>query len=408
MANGKKKQTQGKMYGPKPAPTPAQIQRKKARNQRRNQRRKENKKKGMAPYSVRTPGTIIQSLAKGFAMMGLKKNSPYAMCRLMEIAPKMVPSIPDGNNGRHICICAFNSDRLSWSGSGTKSAYLKVHPWIPMPLIVIGADTTLVLNGTGLPSNTTWWPAGVPPEFATSVANTSPGATAIDPYFGVSFRIIAITVAITYTGPVTSCAGLIRATPNSIILQDILQTTNTSSSATAPTSGINLNFKDSTGAVTGWAPINTEVVTYEGNLGAPTIRANTQSFRPEQGCVIRLKHKTGDFKSQPLRDQNLGVAIRGSTAAAGAPVLMNSLVAALGNFGGGIRGFDNDWEGVDVEFSNVNADASFIIDTCVCIEVQPSTTSAMYNLAKESTIPDPQSIKMVQNTLNQHHITHRD
>jgi len=409
MKNNNNNKNKSRRIGPKPAPTPAQIQRKKARNAKRRQNRKQGVAKGMD--DLRTPGTIIKNLAGMMKGMSLSNVSEYMMCRAKAIAPKMVPSIPDGNNGRHICVCAFKSDRLTWSGTGSKYCTMQINPWIPAPLFFQSVDTTTLFNGLTMPNAAVFQPGGVAPEFDTGIDFTRPGTTTIDPYFAIGFRIVAITVHITYTGPVTTAAGVLRATPNTFNLQDIGETTNTSASATAPTSGFALSRRNNTATIIGWANNNTPVAPLEGAFGFANglSKPNTRTVRPEEGLIVRLKHRTGDFKLQPMRDQNIGVALRGSTSGAGAPVLVDNIFSETGTFGGGLRGFDNDWEGVLVTFENVNADASFIIDTCVCLEIQPSPTSTVYQFAKESVKPDLAAIKATQNYINENSIrTHRD
>lgn len=376
------------------------------RKQRKNNKPKPKDNK-MANMGVRTPGTIITALARGKGHDSVGHDN-YLMCRTRMLTASRVPSLPDGNNGRHVCVCLYKSDRISFSSTGTKSFYMQINGWLPAPIAIAPMDNTLVLNGapTYAGGAQTFYPAGYAPEFAPSMLLTEPGALSVDPYNGVSARITAVTVSIMYTGPVTTAAGLIRATPNTINVNGEVETTNTTSTATPPTSGYAVaELQD--GAIVAWVPIHTPTLQYEGNMGGtvattmPDPRPSTVSMRPEQGMVVRLKHRTNDFKLQPLSDLNKAVTLRGgTTTSTGSASLNNGYFYKFGSYGGGIRYYDNDWEGYTVAFDGINGDASYVVDTCVCVEIIPANSSPYYQIAKESTKPNVQVIQQAQDVIN--------
>lgn len=395
-----------------PRPLTQQQAEAQARRNKRQRRKKRAANSMEARQPVRTEASIVQTLAKSFSRMKMRGLKPYAHCRLMSIAPEEIPSIPDGANGRHICLCLFKSNRITWSGTGSKSASFQINPWIPAPCLATG-DSTLLIDGVSTVTTAGLWaPFGVPDEMATGVGNTTPGNTQIDPYYATQCRIIAIIVEIIYTGPVNTCAGLIRVTPNNMVVSDSTEVTNTSASLTAPTSGIALGNFSVAGSLTSWSPINTSVVSWEGApVATGMVRPNSKQFRPEEGAVVRLKHRTADFKSIPLRDNSIGVVARGTTSAAGAPTLLGNQIGQIPGYGGGLRAYDNDWEGQIVNIENVNADASYVVNTCVCIEATPSQTSPFYPLAKEAVKADPAQIKQVNAALEKASVLpqrHRD
>jgi hypothetical protein len=328
-------------------------------------------------------------------------------CRAIELAPSVIPSIPDGNNGRHICTCLFKSNRVSFTGSDSKSLAMQVNGWIPVPLLFSTLSTGVLLDGFSI--GTFLAPGGVAPEFTTGTDSaTRPGITFTDPYNATHCRIIAITVNITYTGPTLSTAGVIRVTSNSQGLLQPITITSTSSVGTPPVSGVSLGIPDGS-TVIGYAPINTIAYSLEGAAGTSSVQANTVTLRPEEGCTIRLKHRTNDFKMVPLTDNGLGVVTTSTTSTPGGPVVLTNAISAFNGYGGAIKAFDNDWEGVHVLFENVNADGSFLIDTCVCIEAQPSIRSSLYKFAKESVKPNLPDIAATQEYINNNMVKpHRD
>lgn len=297
--------------------------------------------------------------------------------------------IPDAASGKHITTCLYNIDRLAFTGTGARNAYIKFLPWLPCPLLLQG---DAVLNSSAIPANdaTYWAPGGVLKQLTgTTVAATSrPGSVLPNNFSAHKVRIASMGLRIQYTGPAQTCSGMIRVYDNDSALSEGSQTTSTSSTVTAPTTGIFLQQLTPTGTATAYANINTAVVDFDGvAIGSAT--TTTQSFRPEEGVAIRMKHRSSDFRQVELRQILVGVTPTTDTYATGAFLNLAGLICETNNYGGGLYGWDEDWAGIDIRFDNVNADASFSIETCVCLEVSPSSNSAFASLVAEDLLQLP-------------------
>lgn len=354
--------------------------------------------------AVRTPGTIISALVKQASAMKISNmlSSPYAMARLTCCVPKTVPGIPDGSSNKSIKVCLYAVDRMSFSAVTT--AVLQFNPWIPTPvLLTSGAGTTLI-NGSAasITSCTQAVGLGIAAPFLISEAQSRPGNTsnAADAYSATNFRIVSQTHAIRYTGPVTTCSGVIRTFPNDWCLSNGGRVTATSATTTAPTgSGIAVAVRQASAVIAGYAPLGTEILSLDGptaNQVLPT--AGTLSCRPEQGMTIRLTHKTDKYEIQPLRNVPPAVCwFPNSTTTA--LTALEHLFPSNATHRPMVLGYDNDWTGQTVILENVNADASFSIETCVCVEFSPQPTSTMYTLTTGSPAKNQQLLDAVQREL---------
>jgi len=384
-----------------------------AGNSTRRQKRKSNANKrsnnnnngghGGEPNvtAVRTPDTIIRQLARKTAQMVLNGGmDDYSCCRLLGTIPRSIPSIPDGSSGKHICVCLYSLDRINLTGATAPGQLvLQLQAWVPLNLTAVCTTSAFALNGNTYNAGVIA-PGGVAPEFQISQAQTTPGWTssALDVYGATAMRIISLTSKITYTGPVHTCSGAIRIYENHMSLNPAFQTTSTSSTSTAPTTGIALNIYNGSGASTAYAPVNTPVLTIDGASVGAIVPPMHQSWRPEAGVIVRCKHRTNKFESVPVAVTPLGMTAATPTTL-GNNRVFNSYTATSSNYGGGILGFDNDWTGVTVLLDGINADSSYTVETMCCVEFQPSVGSPYYKLTKESPSANPSSIRKVDATL---------
>lgn len=381
----------------------AQANKKKENNKKRRQKRQN--KNNLGGNKPRSPATIINTLTKSMNKMQIKSaqgGKPYVQARLHCCVPRTLPRVPDGSNTRVLKMCFYSVDRLSFTGTGAKTATLQFNPWVPCPGLVVSPDGDTVLNGFTLPSN----PGiigggfGMPAQFSALAKNyTAPGSTsnAFDMYNGSSIRIVAQTHAIRYTGPVNTCSGVVRAWENENSLNENGTITTYSATSTQPTTGISGQVF---GAGTLWTrgvPIGTQVLSYDG-FSSPTIPATAMSGRPEQGMTLRLPHKTGTYKYVPVANIPpvlVPATSISSTTAVNAYHLFFETATNLPN----IFAYDNDWTGMNVLLDNVNADASFSIESCVCVEIVPMGTSAFYPLGDTQSVTDISAIKHVQSVI---------
>jgi hypothetical protein len=121
--------------------------------------------------------------------------------------------------------------------------------------------------------------------------------------------------------------------------------------------------------------------------------------------TIRLAHKTGKFEAVAVR--NIPPAVvpySGSTSTTA--VNLNHFFSEQPNTAStstapNVIAFDNDWVSQALLLENVNADAAFCVETCICVEFSPLASSPFYPLAKSSPAADLPAIAHVQKTINE-------
>jgi len=374
----------------------------KSRNPRKRNsgRGKGNKKAGGGgSNAVRSTDTIISTLAKSTSQMVLgARDDAYTCCRMFGTIPRMPPSIPDGCSGKHMAVCLYSIDRIS-PGSAGQTIYLQQQAWLPAPVIAYSSNnSTFTVNGaTGTSGKL---PIGISPEFITTVANSRPGSatSALDPYTSSGVRIVSSTIRVRYTGPVNTCAGMLRAFENHIAVTAPNLVTGTSASATAPTTGFGLALSGSSGVVTAYAPLSTNCYGLDGTMGFgstgnPVPPPDNYCCRPEKGMIIRMKHRGTNYEQVPIFSTPVGLFFGNATNAT-APFTVPNLIAEFGNSGGGTIAFDNDWVGNTIVLENMNSDASYTVETMVCVEFTPQANSPFVKLTKAA---PPANLKVIQN-----------
>jgi len=342
------------------------------------------------------------------------KSNPYLDSRLCCSYIISPPSIPDGKSGRHVCYCAYGLTRVSQSNptAGAFSFHVQLQPWFPLLAAITQTTAGLNIDGSSYPAiyGTPGYPvAGIcsPAIYGSAVSGQfsqiSPGSQQgyADPFSASSGRIVSATYRVMYTGPVQTCAGCVRSFDNHIQLQQGPAIT-FYGVATSGTGGTSMQLLNNTGSIVGTVALDTNILIPDGSI-APAPVAGSVTLRPEQGAVIRLSHKTNDFKSQPLLSPLVGA----TCTQADVPATYNdytSLFYVTGNatntIGGGIALYDNDWQGVHLIFDNVNTDASFQIEACVCMELAIEPTGPMYSMQKtDMSKPNPSLIEKVHRIL---------
>lgn len=304
---------------------------------------------------------------------------------------KQIPSIPDGASGKHVAVCLFNYDNISTTGNIPWSFTFQTTPTLPIGSIISSVDP-LRVNGRNIAPYVRY-PLSLAPAFMGSNAYAGlPGSISnnSDVYDAASYRIISIRYKITYTGPAVDAAGSLLAYPTGLSFQPIGETSSTSATATPPASGryARLYRADGLAANYSYCRQGTELVYADGikTAGLATFPPSTTSFRPEQRIVIVPRHKTGTYRNIPVRDT--AMCLTTTTTQTGDTVEFPSWTCststdASGWFSG-VIGYDEDWESVIVDANDLNPDASYLIETCICVEFSPKPTSAFYALAKDS------------------------
>lgn len=396
---------QNKSVRPK---TEAQANRQRKKNQKRRSKR-QNKNNLGSNNQPRNPATIINTLTKSMNKMSMQStqmSKPYVQARLHCCVPRSLPRVPDGSNNRVIKLCFYSVDRISFTGTGAKTASLQFNPWVPCPGFLVSPDGSTLVNGftPAINPGIIGLGFGMPPQFASlPKTHTAPGSTAnaFDIYNATTIRIVSQTHAIRYTGPVNTCSGVIRAWESENALTETGQITTTSATSTQPTSGISAQVYGVVNGSQEWArnaPIGTSILSYDGRSALATIPASAISGRPEQGMTLRLAHKTGNYKfvdALNVPPLITPYSVLSNTTAVSGYHIFYETTTTLPN----IMAYDNDWTGMNVMLDSINADGSFSIESCVCVEICPIAGSPFYPLADSITSTDAGAIKYVQNTI---------
>jgi len=321
-------------------------------------------------------------------MNNLKIGGGYMACRLAAMPSTAGLSIPDGRSGRHVNACFWNKSTLTFTaGQGQTNVYLL--PWLPAPLGISGGTFgTTLINGAGVSSsitgNMTGWCASSN-LYGTGDAHY-PGNVSLNPYNADKIRFSSIGMRIRYTGPAQTAAGMLSVFKMPLSLYGPETTTATAAAVTPPTAGNFCTRYYAAGTVTGFTPVGVDMYKLSDEyFTSSTPSCNVQMFRPEQGVVVRLSH-SGDFKHVPWMS-TAAAPVREDATADKAVLAQSDCVMSndsiLGRSTGGLYCFDNDWTPVCVQFNGCNNDASFLIETCVCAEIQPQPDSAMATVALE-------------------------
>jgi hypothetical protein len=384
-----------------------EAQAKKIAEKRAKRRQARNKNKSGDSVKPRSTATIINNLTKSMNnmnMQGKQASKPYVQARLSCCVPRSLPRVPDGNPTKALRMCFYAIDRLSFTGSGPQTANLLFNPWLPCPGMVISPSSdSIVLNGFTLPLNPGLIGAGfgMPAKFAgLPKTYTAPGSTsnAFDVYSASTIRIVAQTHAIRYTGPVNTCSGVVRAWEAESSLTEGGEVTTYSATSTQPTTGVSGQVFGTGTLWTRSVPIGTQILLFDGS-GSTTVPASAVSARPEQGMTLRLPHKTDVYKFVPVANVPPLVSPATSMSSTTAVNLYDLFFETTTNLPN-IFAYDNDWTGMCVLLDNVNADASFSIETCVCVEIVPSNASAFYPLADTHATTDVGAMKFAQKEIS--------
>lgn len=305
---------------------------------------------------------------------------------------KKIPSIPDGSSGKHVAVCLFNYDTISSNTDIPWSFTLQTTPTLPIGSVISSVDP-LRISGRNVAPNMRF-PMSIAPAFLRRNDYAGvPGSITLnsDVYDAATFRIVSIRYKLVYTGPAVNAAGSLLAYPTGLSFQPIGECTSTTvTGAVPPPTGRYGVVKNSLNDATknGYCRIGTDVVYADGikTAGHTTFPPSTTSFRPEQRIVVVPRHKTSTYRNIPLRDTPLLVTTAATLT--GDTVAYDSWVTSTLDDGSGwysgVMGYDEDWESVIIDAHDLNPDASFLLESCMCVEFCPKPTSSFYALANDS------------------------
>jgi hypothetical protein len=216
-------------------------------------------------------------------------------------------------------------------------------------------------------------------------------------------RIVSVGVRVKYTGPVNTCAGLIRVYENPIYLDPNFMVTTAAGSTTAVPAGTSLYSRTEQGNAAGYpggtpfVQCNTSTAT-DGGIFAASPPPTHAVFRPEQGVNAVLKRSNTTFETSTWMDTPLGVTAT-NPGGTGNKAYYN-IIQVGRNIGGGLNMFDNSHKAIQMDFTGLNEDMSYVVDTCVCLEAQPIPSSVLYEAAKPPVKADAALLRSVADMEN--------
>lgn len=344
-------------------------------------KRKQNKppKNGSLKNTIRTPGSIIATFSSQRSVS--RPLSHYVKCRSDPFRGSGAAAIPDGSNSNFMVVDAFMVDTITAPGS---SFVFQTIPTLPA-LGMIASLSTLVVNGNsvgpvadlqpGSTPNHQWYPMCIPTPYAIS---TLPGIVINDPYSAVTARMISVGYRIIYTGPATTCSGSITVTPNSMGLELVGTTT------TNATTGVTLSTTKADNSLGSAIAGGTPVLNAEISINSSALTRASVTVRPEQGLYLLPTHRSTNHKVQPTVITPYAVLAGSSPTSTGAS---RHLLKQSNGIDFGVIWYDTDWSGFQVAFNGINSDASYRIESVLCMEYNPSVSSTFYPLTMKSSPP---------------------
>jgi len=375
-------------------------------NKRNAKKRMGNKLRPNLSGKARTPGQIINTLARNInSKLHPKKMDPYIMCRLNPFSGGNGKGIPDGTNHHFIVLDSYQYDNIDFS-SFTADQFpstfilqttnsLPNLMWANCPNNKFMKINGVTFKGTGVYNGTAegisaWYPMATLPAMTNTYGNFS--SSQDDPWGATGLRIISQGFRIIYTGPVTECSGSITVTPNNWTYSP--GPTITGITAVATTVNLRAVNVDQT-ASTNFAPVGLGTYQIDGTNSTTLLSKDSVTVRPEQGITIIPRHVGTSRDMIPIMKGSRPVTF-GNTAQGAGAILYNACAnsgTAISSVNGGICFFDNDWDNYQIVFQNVNNTASFRIESVICFEACVGATSAFAPLTHKVSENKPAVMK---------------
>lgn len=334
---------------------------------------------------VRTPGTIIRTLQT--VNNHQDSLAPYVVCRTNPFHGHGGSAIPDGKNSNFVVTDTFSVNNFTPSAAG-QTIIIQTLNALPA-LAMIGSTQNFTIDGTlvtalsslqpSSASNTSYYPCCIPPPL---VGQALLGAGFNDPYNSTTARMISCGYRLIYTGPATTCAGSITVTPNPIGWGQL---------ATQASGGFTISIPTIAGVAGANLAAGAQLIDCDITINTTSITRASKTFRPEQGVYVVPTHRSSDFKMNPTLVCSVAPVANLTTATGAATV--SSMFRPAGGVNPGIVWFDNDWTTYSIVIQGMNSDASFRLESVVCMEYNPAITSAFYPLSIKAS---PTSQKQIE------------
>jgi hypothetical protein len=338
---------------------------------------------GTAGAKPRDPATIIANLSRSF-VSAPTVDHPYLGARLNPFV-SAAHAYPDGQNQNYICVDYHVANSLT---SVPTSFVLQTLPLAPSFSAIASTAGPITVDGvvsaasTAYTPNeitalTTWYPTSILPPLANYYSLL--GGINTDPFNATKARMIICGYRIIYTGPTSTCSGSICVTPNNITLsQQSITTTNAAAAGTA----ISCQQLGNDGAtVRNYATQNAPLYCIELSVNSAALTKESKTFRPEESIVILPRY---------LAQTNLpsdvfpgAMPLVGNVGSLNGPLNLTNFFRSSNANVNGIIWMDDNWESYQIVFNGINSDASYRIETVVCVEMSLQQNSVYAPLSKE-------------------------
>lgn len=310
---------------------------------------------------------------------------PYIHCRLTPWSGAGSQGIPDGSDTRRVVIDHRFISTFTFGSTG--SFYVGVIPAFPTCVIaqVPNSDSTALINGFAPTANrgtsSVYFPAGILPEWSAIPITFNNLEGTFDnyvPYLSATkARVVTIAFRVIYTGSTINNSGWLVVNRDAIDFG--IATPNLATYVVYGNTSSNQNYSQGQVLNTTCNYSPTNIVT----SSSMTVGSSAYDDRLEYGCYSVLKH-SGDtyrwvdvFNNVNYIDSPLGTdsSLITENANATAETFARLNPCAF---------YDADWNAMSLNFSGGYPGQTFNIETIVCVEYIPSSSSAMYQMARNA------------------------
>lgn len=338
---------------------------------------------GTAGARVRDPTTIIANLSRSF-VSAPSVNHPYLGARLNPFTSS-AHEYPDGQNQNFICVDYHVANTLTTVPS---SFVMQTLPCAPAFGAIASINGPITVDGTisavssaytpnEITGTTTWFPLAVLPPLANYYANL--GGATVDPFNASKARMVICGYRIIYTGPTSTCSGSITVTPNNVTMSPgSITTTNVAAAGTAIS--VQQLGNDAV-TIRNYSTQNAPIFNLELQCNAAALTKESKTFRPEESIVILPRY----LAQANLPSDILGGAMPlvGNMGSLNGPLNLDNFFRSSNVNVNGVIWMDDNWESFQIVFNGINSDASYRIETVVCVEMSLQQNSVYAPLSKE-------------------------
>ena len=371
-----------------------------AKSKAPQRKRRNRRNNGSAPAVVsRTTNQVQQDLRRPRATPTPMKREmdKYLRCRLDPFNSSS-GMIPDGSSTRRVMVDHRSYADIAASESGSSFVF-RTFPSLPYFGMMKAGSEGFTLNGSPIKlvnpvDSFGWVPTLIGAEYYGTGDGNRFNPTNLEkdnnnPFSASRFRIVTQAVRITYTGPAASASGLVtvRSTPISLL----------SKNSNVLFDNAFINWTTGLASVNAGGSTRGCAVSWDNAAGTATV--DDYSCRPETGVQTVVKHN-GDYEWQ---DYSVNAMVLYPSDHKG-----NSLICSNGNgpssSGGfqyhGVIGVDTNWDSVEFEFTSLNREASFRIESVLCVEYEIQPTSTFARLAQKPPPENPMAVRAADSALS--------